>query len=181
MHSISLSIDLRRSKILARCLGVGLSLSLTLSACTNPVSSQAPPMADDTTASSSTTSSPNSPGQPQAAPTQTGWQLTLWESNGSPVTLAAAVPPSLLLENGQVSGFGGCNTFGGSYRLSGEQITFDPLQATQRGCDGPIMAQETQFFSALQAARQLTREGDRTLVLVYGEQPNGGRLVFTRK
>lgn len=42
-----------------------------------------------------------------------------------------------LRENGNINGFGGCNTFQGSYKtLSGNRIKFDNIITTMKYCEG---------------------------------------------
>lgn len=51
--------------------------------------------------------------------------------------------------DGQATGRGGCNRYGGSYRLDGAAIRFDPLAATKRACAEALMNQEQRYFEAL--------------------------------
>ena len=52
-----------------------------------------------------------------------------------------------LRSDGRVEGFAGCNTFRGSYTMSGETLKFSPLISTKMFC--PAMAVEDNFFRAL--------------------------------
>ena len=56
--------------------------------------------------------------------------------------------------HGKVSGFSGCNSYGGSYTTSGSSITVSKkLAVTQKACPKAVMAQETAYLAALTAAR----------------------------
>jgi heat shock protein HslJ len=45
-------------------------------------------------------------------------------------------------EDGTVTGTSGCNEFGGSYTVEGDQITFKDIVSTLKLCDTPLMEQE---------------------------------------
>ena len=127
-----------------------------------------------------TTNTPTPPSEsPAPDQNQPNWRLTRWVQNNQPVSLLPEVPISLDWQQGRVSGSGGCNQFGAAYRLEGDRVIVDPLQSTRRGCDGPIMDQETRFFAALQQVRQVTLENNQQLTLTYGEGSTAGSLVFS--
>lgn len=48
----------------------------------------------------------------------------------SGVEAPADAIPTLTLEDGNASGFGGCNTFRGGYEVDGDSIAIGPLAAT---------------------------------------------------
>jgi heat shock protein HslJ len=69
-----------------------------------------------------------------------------------PVSLTPQAEVSLSFAGDRVSGFGGCNSFGGPIISDGEQLSLGPLQATRRAClESAVMNQETRFFQALQS------------------------------
>jgi heat shock protein HslJ len=84
--------------------------------------------------------------------TETTWRLV--ELSGEPVAAAdGARSPYLLLqaEGGRFQGFGGCNSFSGSYALEeGGRIRFTDVAATMMAC--PDMETESQLFKALETA-----------------------------
>ncbi len=53
-----------------------------------------------------------------------------------------------------LSGFGGCNTYNGSYRVPGKSnnVQVDPITSTGALCSEEIMNQEQGYFTALQSA-----------------------------
>jgi len=50
---------------------------------------------------------------------------------------ADSVVASIDFASGQVSGSSGCNTFGGTYTVDGDALSFGPLASTQMACDAP--------------------------------------------
>lgn len=72
------------------------------------------------------------------------WKLVSYGTPGAEQDAVADVPTSLVFgDDGQVSGSMGCNSFGGEYKVDGNQITFGPLVSTLMACDEPIMNQES--------------------------------------
>jgi heat shock protein HslJ len=70
-----------------------------------------------------------------------------------------------LYANGKTVGRGGCNTYSGSYKRSGDAITFTPVVATMMACDQGIMAREQLYFETLKAVTKVQRPADGSLVL----------------
>ena len=58
---------------------------------------------------------------------------------------------TIRFENGQVSGLGGCNQYGGEYKISGQMLSFSGLYMTEMACMSPegIMDQEQRFLKSL--------------------------------
>lgn len=80
-------------------------------------------------------------------------------------------------EDGQISGSGGCNSYGGMYTLDGDRITIERIRSTRMACaDEAATRQEQDFFTALQTATTLTIEGDQ--LTLTGE--DDAVLVFNR-
>lgn len=109
-----------------------------------------------------------------AAPTGslegTKWRLQTMGAKGAEKTVEGTAPLLLQFEpGGKVSGSGGCNTFGGSYKVNGQNLTFSDLVSTLRACtDETIGNQESRYLKALQQATRFTLAGD-SLVIEYGE------------
>lgn len=74
----------------------------------------------------------------------------LRELNGKQVKLGSEVMPTLELDGeGQVSAFGGCNRFNGSYVVYSDQsLTFNALAGTKKYC-AETMELETAYIDAL--------------------------------
>lgn len=88
------------------------------------------------------------------------------------VSLAGETPvanATIGFENGRLGGITGCNNYGGSYTVSGNQLTLeDGLEMTEMAClDEGVMAQEQQFASMLLAVQSFAISGD-TLTLLDG-------------
>jgi len=72
---------------------------------------------------------------PLNSPTGIEWQLV--SIGGTPAGIGGnGQAATLLLDetSGRASGYAGCNTFSGSYLLSGESLTFGPLAMTRMAC-----------------------------------------------
>jgi heat shock protein HslJ len=64
--------------------------------------------------------------------------------------------------SGELTGDSGCNTFGGSYEVSGTAITIGALRSTLRACEQTdLQTQEQQYQAALQLATSFSVAGDR--------------------
>ncbi len=111
-----------------------------------------------------------------AQPDLNGTSWTLTQIQGKPVL--NDTKPDLSFDNGQASGAGSCNGFGGSYTLSGNKLTFGPLMSTMMACfPTEIMDQEQAYLSALSATASFRVDGDRLTLF-----DAGGKILleFTR-
>lgn len=72
--------------------------------------------------------------------------------------------------NGEMTGNGGCNNFGGSYKLNGERLIIGPIMSTKKACMGDVMQQETAFFQALQKAHRVA--ATRLKLVIYDADNN---------
>ncbi len=79
---------------------------------------------------------------------------------------------SLNFGNGMLSGFGGCNSYNGSYRVPGNSsnVKVDPLTSTGALCSEEIMNQEQGYFTALQSASSFAISGN-SLTLTTASGP----------
>ena len=80
-------------------------------------------------------------------------------------------------EDGQVRGSAGCNSYGGSYQVSGDTITVSAVAITEMACLEPegVMEQELLFVEFLTDA-QTFRLADGQLQTF---RPDGEALTFT--
>ena len=86
------------------------------------------------------------------------WKLAAVE--GIAVDLAAAAAPvTLRFQGGRVEGFGGCNSFTGSYTLDGGSLAIGPLAGTMMACPPPAMAVETEVMRALAGTFRVEASG----------------------
>lgn len=93
--------------------------------------------------------------------TEKYWKLV--ELNGRPVPALKREPHFILrAKEGRVSGFGGCNTFTGSYKLNEatSRISFDQVASTMMACPSG-MDVEKAFHEMLRAADNYSLNGDR--------------------
>jgi len=69
----------------------------------------------------------------------------------------------------KVAGSAGCNSYNGTYVVSGNELSVGPLATTRKMCAQPIMQQEQAYLDALQAARTYEIVPDGKLKITYGE------------
>jgi copper homeostasis protein (lipoprotein) len=97
---------------------------------------------------------PPSMGEAAAVPLEgTAWKLVVLAGKTISTRNDERAPTITLDPNDQrASGAGGCNLFGGSYTLKGDELSFGPLISTKMYCEG-VMNQEQAYFAALEATR----------------------------
>jgi len=97
---------------------------------------------------------------PAASATGREWRLV--ELGGRPAAMGAGGRPATLrLDAGRASGFAGCNSFSGGYRMmAGSSLVFSPLASTRMAC-AEGMELEREYLAALEATRsfRLTTQG----------------------
>jgi putative lipoprotein len=71
-------------------------------------------------------------------------------------------------EDGTVTGDSGCNGLGGSYKVEGDQVTFDQITSTLMACDDARMAQEGAVHQVLTDTATFKIEGN-TLTLTNND------------
>lgn len=107
----------------------------------------------------------------------TSWTVSAY-STGEP-ELRTPIEGSGLIaefgEDGNVSGSAGCNSYSGTYEISGETVEFGEMISTLMACIEPegIMEQEADFFNAMKNAERFQLQGD--LLVLFDSQ--GNRLV----
>jgi heat shock protein HslJ len=94
----------------------------------------------------------------------TSWQVIAY-NNGKQAVVSVMAGTTLSMEfgkDGTLSGNAGCNTYSGSYAVTGRQIKIGPLASTMMYCGDPagVMDQETQFLAALQTAATYQLEAE---------------------
>ena len=78
---------------------------------------------------------------------------------------------------GRVSGSAGVNTYGGGYELRDNRLSIPgPLVSTLMAGPQPLMEQEKEYLTALQAAESYKIEGDKLTITCGGKA-----LIFTKK
>jgi len=106
----------------------------------------------------------------------TMWQLVTIAVTPQPVTMPETLkkPVTVKFENEKISGFGGCNSYGGSYAKNLKKITLTGVFSTHMYCN-ETSGLEKQYFDVLQKAEHFDIKGDR-LEIYCGDL---GSLVFT--
>lgn len=104
---------------------------------------------------------------PPAANPAAGLAGTRWSlaELGNTADLAGIVPTIEFGADGAVSGFAGCNTFGGTYATDGDKLTMGPLASTKIGCERPASAVEAEVLSGLSGVTTWSIGADGRLVL----------------
>lgn len=95
------------------------------------------------------------------------WRVA--EAGGT--VLPEGLEARLRFEGRGLSGHGGCNSFSGSFELTGEALAFGPIAATMKACDGARMAAERAVFAALGATRGFDIAPDGALILTGDAGP----------
>ncbi len=78
----------------------------------------------------------------------TTWQLIAFLDENGMLTMSGA-ESTLLLQDGEAGGQGGCNMFFAPYTLDGSQLSFGPVGSTMMACEEGAMAQEQTYFANL--------------------------------
>lgn len=87
-----------------------------------------------------------------SAPSLSGTSWTIVSINRFP-TVANAQPTTDFSADGKVSGNAGCNTFSGTYTVTGDNISVSPLVSTRMACaSADITTQEAAYLEALSRA-----------------------------
>ena len=77
------------------------------------------------------------------------WLLTSQAIDGEMVEVPDRLNVSLLMENGDAGGNGGCNGYFTSYEMDGFDLTFGPVGSTLMACLPPVMDVEQAYFANL--------------------------------
>lgn len=102
------------------------------------------------------------------------WQLTSGAIDGQEIPLVDGHPITMTLDGDQVGGTASCNSYGGTFELSGESIRFGDLAMTEMACfPSETMEAEALYARALARVTTVSLDGELTL-----EGP-GTELVFT--
>ncbi|WFN33590.1 META domain-containing protein [Methanogenium sp. S4BF] len=105
----------------------------------------------------------------------TKWELTGYNNGagGFVSVVTGSSVTAMFGEDGQMSGNAGCNSYSGSYVVSGKSISIGPLAMTEMYCMDPdgVMDQESAYFAAVQAAASYrVGAGELSLVSADGRQ-----------
>lgn len=85
---------------------------------------------------------------------------------------------TLSFTDGNLGGSAGCNSFGGAYKVSGDQLKTGEIASTLMACiDSGVMNQESLYLSLLGAAQTFTLSDSELRI----SSSDGGELVFIRQ
>jgi len=96
----------------------------------------------------------------------TQWHLVSFGRTGEEKPLIQGTTITLLFgAEGRVSGSGGCNSYSGTYRVRGDNLTFGRMASTMRAClNSQANQQEQQYFAALDSASRFRLNANRLLI-----------------
>lgn len=113
---------------------------------------------------------------PESAPLIGAWMLTSYGPRESLSSALEDVEAGITFnEDGTITGTSGCNEFGGSYTVDGNEIAFEEITSTLKLCDTPLMGQEEAMYQILSETTAFQVEGNTLTIM-----KNGVLLVFTR-
>ena len=69
------------------------------------------------------------------------------------------VVASIVLEDGQATGSGGCNSFSATYQLDGAALSFSEVLSTRMACPEPAMGLEQAFYAQLGSVASWSSDG----------------------
>lgn len=106
------------------------------------------------------------------------WQLQRIDGTAIP----AEVNITIAFADGQVSGNGGCNSYGGNYQVQSSAITFDQVMMTAMACIGPGGDTEGAYMQAFGQIKNFTLStgSDGRAQLELQDDSLVTRLVFTQ-
>lgn len=92
------------------------------------------------------------------------WQMTSGTVDGVEIPVIESHPITITFEDDQVSGTASCNGYGGSYELSGSNISFGNLAMTEMACfPEETMEAEALFAEAITRVDTVSLDGELTL------------------
>jgi heat shock protein HslJ len=109
-----------------------------------------------------------------------GTSWTLVALNDDQPALAGA-EVTLSVQDGQVTGFGGCNSYSAGFSLGEDNpfvMTIGPLTATEKSCSEPAGSQESAYLAALGSVAHWGYDFGRLALYYAGGQELESRLVF---
>ncbi|HEX7315730.1 MAG TPA: META domain-containing protein [Pyrinomonadaceae bacterium] len=118
-------------------------------------------------------------GAPRDVLAGTEWRLTSFVEAGAQSPLIEGTIINIKFSaDGKVNGSGGCNSYGGAYRVHEENITLGRLISTKRACAAQaVTEQERRYLEALGSAGKFKLAGEQ-LTILYGE--GRGSLHFVK-
>jgi heat shock protein HslJ len=159
-------------KALLRSMGILLVVAILLTACSTKT--ETPPPVPTSTATPAPTPIVIDLNQLYANP----WILVAYGDPANPTVVAGGVDLTAnFTPDGQLSGYGGCNSFSGSAQVATDgTMTIGPLATTLMAC-AEGMDQETAYLSALQNARSFSFSIEGRLQIKYGPESGANQVM----
>jgi heat shock protein HslJ len=95
--------------------------------------------------------------------TGTTWSATGINTGTGAVSslVAGTTVTAVFAADGTISGNAGCNTYDGTYEVSGKDMTIGPLSSTRMACEPDVSAQEVNYLAALERVTSYSIRGDQ--------------------
>lgn len=109
-----------------------------------------------------------------------GWELVSYGPASGQIT-AASIDFNTFIdfdEDGELTGNVGCNSFGGDYKVAGDQITFGSIISTLMACEDPIGAQEAAVLKTFSGIATYDMNAD---TLTITSEDGTASVVLARK
>jgi len=102
----------------------------------------------------------------------TRWNLESFGKNGSESGLISGTSITLQFGgDGRASGSSGCNSYGGTYTVTGDTLTFGQMISTMRACVDPkANEQEQNYLGALRSTNKFSLSDDRLSITYDGDR-----------
>ncbi len=112
--------------------------------------------------------------QASADPTESAWVLESGTLDGEAIPVVETHPITLVFDEGDAGGTSACNSYFGSYTISGAEIGFSGLGSTMMACEPvEVMDSESAYLAALELVDGFSATEDS--LTLTGE---GVELVF---
>ena len=95
---------------------------------------------------------------------QGSWQLTSGTVDGEEIAMIDGYPITITFDEDRVGGTAACNSYGGTFSLSGSEITVSDLSMTEMGCfPEEIMQAEAMYAGAITRVGKVSLDEELTL------------------
>ena len=112
--------------------------------------------------------------QPDSAVLEGEWLVEVIDN----ISVMPGVPVTVTFRGTRVSGLASCNTYMGTYSVTGTSIRTESVLSTMKACDGPRMSQERDFLTMLRGLARFELPQGGKLKLVTAE---GKTIMASRK
>jgi heat shock protein HslJ len=111
----------------------------------------------------------------------TNWKLSSYGPSSAQQPAVPDVETNLSFGmDGKMTGKLGCNSIGGNYSTSGQQINFTSVIATKMACDEPQMTQENTALQVLNGTVSFVLAGQAADTLIITSSDGNNSLTFVQ-